>query len=504
METLPSDVLPSVLAMVVGYEDSAPKQVCAAAQVGRAWRSAAGDPTLWLCLSKRLLGTGGGKLDFQCRAWTLANWQSDLPVTRMRCMRGAKHPGMVCVVAHDGGLSASGGNYGEIKLWKEGALLATLLGHAGAVSALLVDAASGRVYSGGWDKSVRTWDVATGECVCEWHGRHGRAVTCLQLLGDHVLVSGGGDGRVVFSSLQSDAHVRSVREDWPVLALSAAGGDGHADGGGRAAVTAAYADGSVRRWVCDLDESGSLIGTELELEDVHEEPSPLAPVREGPLLRQPATVAAALRCGDVILASRDQLTSYARLAPVPAETPGPGGKVPDASVSVGAPASAGWAWETAAKRTITAVAADERRVVVVGSRAQARPSSSATPNESCGTVTVLDGAGGERHSLEVASPVMSVCMRDDVLLLGCRDGQLRLVDYSVRHAPRPSERSGGSLLWLSGCRLVRSAARRSWSALSRHAMLRHTTVVLIASCVAACLLVLAPGTAAPDGDAGRH
>ena len=45
---------------------------------------------------------------------------------------------------------------------------------------------------------------------------HTRAVTCLLLLNEQVLVSGGGDARVIFWDLVSGRSSRTEREDWPV------------------------------------------------------------------------------------------------------------------------------------------------------------------------------------------------------------------------------------------------------------------------------------------------
>ena len=138
------------------------------ASVGRAWNSAADDPTLWRRLAAQAFGENGGKLLFQQKAWTSANWLCAEPQTSVRCLRGGRHAGMVTALAVDGDIAASGGNDGVVMLWSTATneLLATLSGHTSAISALLI--AGARVFSGSWDKSVRVWDVGSGQCIQHW------------------------------------------------------------------------------------------------------------------------------------------------------------------------------------------------------------------------------------------------------------------------------------------------------------------------------------------------
>lgn len=81
----------------------------------------------------------------------------------------------------------------------------------------------------------------------------------------------------------------------------------------------------------------------------------------------------------------------------------------------------------------------------------------ATGGERVGVVSLLDAKGKLRHSVEIASPVMTMAMSDDKLLLGCRDGAMRVVDYSTETAPA-GRRQAASVAWSSHVRLVAAIA----------------------------------------------
>ena len=219
-----------------------------------------------------------------------------------------------------------------------------------------------------------------------------------------------------------------------------------------------------------------MLSDAIEIASAQEEPALLGPaasssVSSGPLQQQPPTISAKLRDGFVLQASRAAVTSHARLPPPPTVS-AEATVVP--TVPVAAPAAAGWAWASN-KFTVTALEADTdcRRVVVVGSRSQP-----GRPEAALGAVAILDAKGAFRHSLEIASPVMSAALGQSSLLLGCRDGSVRLVDYTVHVAPPEScvqPTRGGLAL------LVRPS-REMWAALG-HTIAGHLIALIAAMCL---------------------
>jgi WD40 repeat protein len=59
-----------------------------------------------------------------------------------------------------------------IKIWdyETNACLLTLKGHSGAVTCLTVNTDQTILFSGSMDKTVRVWNISTGECNYVFHG----------------------------------------------------------------------------------------------------------------------------------------------------------------------------------------------------------------------------------------------------------------------------------------------------------------------------------------------
>jgi len=79
---------------------------------------------------------------------------------RLHAMHG--HSGAVFCVAADGPVVVSGGYDRTLKLWDlaTGDCRATLRGHESWVSSVAVDASRGVALSGAWDATIRVWDLA--------------------------------------------------------------------------------------------------------------------------------------------------------------------------------------------------------------------------------------------------------------------------------------------------------------------------------------------------------
>mmetsp|Transcript_21246 Transcript_21246/g.54751 ORF Transcript_21246/g.54751 Transcript_21246/m.54751 type:complete len:579 (-) Transcript_21246:3522-5258(-) len=175
------------------------------------------------------------------RRAALANWRSPEPVVKQWVLEpsNAHRMGMVHALAIDDMVLATGGSDHCVWLWdlKTRRDTQRLQGHAGAVRCLLLKAKRGTVWSGSWDKTIREWDIKTGECRRTLAHAHERCIMAMALVDDYTLVSAGGEGRVVWWDLTTGWRVRTCRHVCPVLSL-ALGDDGH--------TRAVWADGRVR------------------------------------------------------------------------------------------------------------------------------------------------------------------------------------------------------------------------------------------------------------------
>ncbi|AUT66447.1 DUF4062 domain-containing protein [Paraburkholderia terrae] len=113
----------------------------------------------------------------------------------LRTLEGHTGPISALTVLADGRL-ASGSEDATIKLWNQdnGACEATLEGHTGWVSALaaLVD---GRLASGSWDHTIKLWNPTSGVCETTLEGHTGW-VSALAALADGRLASGSWDNTI--------------------------------------------------------------------------------------------------------------------------------------------------------------------------------------------------------------------------------------------------------------------------------------------------------------------
>ncbi len=109
------------------------------------------------------------------------------------------------------GRLASGSGDKSIKLWdvKTGQCVQTLQGHSSYVYALTL-LGDGRLASGSEDKSIKLWDVQTGQCVQTLQG-HSNGVTALTLLGDGRLASGSTDNSIKLWDVQTGQCVQTLQ-----------------------------------------------------------------------------------------------------------------------------------------------------------------------------------------------------------------------------------------------------------------------------------------------------
>ncbi|XP_056406213.1 F-box and WD repeat domain containing protein 10B-like [Hyla sarda] len=125
------------------------------------------------------------------------------------------------VIHFDGGrLVAVGSRDRRVKLYDmaDMAQIPPLIqGHSGSIRAVRLCEERGFVFSGGFDLSIRQWDLRSGLCLRIYHG-HMKTITCLDVQEDF-LVSGAKDGLVKVWDITTGKCLRTYKHKDAVLAV---------------------------------------------------------------------------------------------------------------------------------------------------------------------------------------------------------------------------------------------------------------------------------------------
>ncbi|KAM4032430.1 F-box and WD repeat domain containing protein 10B-like [Anomaloglossus baeobatrachus] len=125
------------------------------------------------------------------------------------------------VIHFDGGrLVAVGSRDRKVKLYDiaDMAQIPPLIqGHAGSIRVVRLCEERGLVFSGGFDLSIRQWDLHTGLCLRIYHG-HMKTITCLDVQ-DDMLLSGAKDGLVKVWDITTGKCLRTFKHKDAVLAV---------------------------------------------------------------------------------------------------------------------------------------------------------------------------------------------------------------------------------------------------------------------------------------------
>jgi WD40 repeat protein len=143
----------------------------------------------------------------------------------------------------DGGLIASAGAEGTVKLWRaaDGALLRTLTGHEGDVNGVAFSPNGSLVASAGSDGTVRVWRTQDGRLLHTLVGEGGIVLSVAFSPDSQLVASGSEDGRVKLWRVATGALERTIpaHDLWvSSVAFSPSGG----------VLASASADGTVKLW----------------------------------------------------------------------------------------------------------------------------------------------------------------------------------------------------------------------------------------------------------------
>jgi WD40 repeat protein/serine/threonine protein kinase len=177
----------------------------------------------------------GGRQTVRVSRETGGRAAAPAPDTRFR---GHTGPVRCLAISSDGKRALSGGDDKTLRLWDlaSGVELRRFDGHTDAVMAVAFDANGRRAVSGGADRAVRLWNVDTGEALGFLRGHTGTVRSVAFVPGSQYVVSGSEDGTARLWDVVNEREERSFV--------------GHQGG-----VTSAAVDGDGRRLLTGGDDS---------------------------------------------------------------------------------------------------------------------------------------------------------------------------------------------------------------------------------------------------------
>lgn len=143
------------------------------------------------------------------------------PILRLEGHKGEVY---TCKFSPDGDLFASAGHDKSIFLWRplhpECKNFAVLCGHKSAILELHWSADCERIVTASPDKTVRAWDVASGEQIKKM-AEHSDVVNSCHLLrrGPPLVVSGSEDSSIKIWDLRSKRSVQTLQDSFQLLSV---------------------------------------------------------------------------------------------------------------------------------------------------------------------------------------------------------------------------------------------------------------------------------------------
>ena len=140
--------------------------LCVEPRHGRWVLSASGDCTLklWSC------GSGSAQAVNSAIDWGSPEWHKNVDqwgAPAAATFEGHEAAVSSCCVSHDGSWAGSGGYDNTVRVWdvETAAELLELDGHANCVNAVAVDRSGRLLFSASSDKTIRAWDARSGRAV---------------------------------------------------------------------------------------------------------------------------------------------------------------------------------------------------------------------------------------------------------------------------------------------------------------------------------------------------
>ncbi|ROW04093.1 hypothetical protein VSDG_01142 [Cytospora chrysosperma] len=112
------------------------------------------------------------------------------------------------------------------------------------------------LFAGSWDKNIWSWDIETRQLgrKFEGHSDFVKAVACTRIAGKYVLISGGADKKIMVWDIASGARLHVLQDPvTTMLAVQSLAADPVLSSGEEVVVVSAGSDPQIRRWKIRLD-----------------------------------------------------------------------------------------------------------------------------------------------------------------------------------------------------------------------------------------------------------
>lgn len=147
-------------------------------------------------------------------------------------------------------LLVSGSQDAKIKIWKvasrtappNGEPIGELLGHEGVVHAVALTA-DGRAISSSWDRTIKIWQLSTGECLHSFSGHLLPAVSVTIRPNSKIFATGSHDGTIKLWNIDTAQCLATLTEHTQGITAVKFSPDG-------STLASCSADGTVKLWRC--------------------------------------------------------------------------------------------------------------------------------------------------------------------------------------------------------------------------------------------------------------